>query len=80
MPEAIQLDLADLLVRLIEQTPERDAWSTLMTIKRIVKVNIEMASPPWRTVSARAKHPQPNPISDRRPKHGKDLVALAKSA
>jgi hypothetical protein len=80
MPEAIQLDLAKFLVRLIEQTSERDAWPTLMAIKRIAKVNIEMASPPSRTVSVIAKRAQPNPISDRRSKPGKDLAALARSA
>ena len=80
MPEAIQLDLAEFLVRLIEQTGEQDAWSTLMAIKRIAKVNIDMASPPRRAVSAMEKHAQPNPISDRRSKPEKGLASLARSA
>ena len=80
MPQAIQLDLAEFLVRLIEQTPERDAWSILMAIKRIANVNIAMASPPRRAVSTIEKRAQPNPISDGRSKAGKDLAALARSA
>jgi len=80
MPEAIQRDLAEVLVRLIEQTPEHEAWSTLMAIKRIAKVNMEMAWRPGRTVSEIKKPAQPNPISDGRSKPGKDLMALARSA
>ena len=80
MPEAIQPDFAEFLVRLIDQTPKHDAWSTLMVIKRIAKVNIEMASPPWRPVSAREKHAQPNPISDGRSESGRGLAVFARSA
>ena len=80
MPQAIQPDLAAFLVRLIDQTPEHDAWSTLMAIKRIAKVNLEMASPPRRAVSAIEKHAPPSPISDGRSKPGRGLAAFARSA
>ncbi len=80
MPEAIQLDLAEFLVRLIEQTPEHEAWSTLMAIKRIAMVNIKMASPPSSVVSAIAKHAQPNSISDSESKSGKELALMARIA
>lgn len=80
MPQAIQPDLAEFLVHLIDQTPEHDAWSTLMAIKRIAKVNIELASPPRRAVSTIEKHTQPNPISDGRSKPGRGLATFARSA
>lgn len=77
MPHPIQLDLAQFLVRLIEQTPERDAWSTLMAIKRIAHVNIDMVSPTRRAV---ATIEQPKPILAHRSKPEKSLAALGRSA